>query len=432
MNFFNLKKISNYKALIFKEVSAQVFEKIVRIFVGLVVIKSLSFYLGPENYGVLNFIESYYLILYGLAMFGLDIVITKNLVKLKEKQGIHDLISNSIFLLFILSLIFYSLNILILNNFIDFRFENLILLISLLLFLNPFLVIEYFLTSKNQLRYISFVRLIAYLLSSSLKLTAIYYKVELEIFIIIMMIENIMVFIGYIYLMRNKIKLFKYKLNINLNILLRIFKESLPIFLYGMGAILYSRIDIFMIQRYLTETDLGNYTASFKLIAFLMFLPGILSTSFFPKIVAESDYSLDSVYIKKMYRYTFSFSIFLLIFCLISGPIMINLLFGEKFESSLLIYNILIFIIVISSISAVYTKVIYSVNLQDRLLLRSIIGIFINIICNYFFIKAYGVVGSAIATILSLIFIELIYDFFDPKLKPYHQVKLKSILTYEK
>ena len=154
MNFFNLKKISNYKALIFKEVSAQVFEKIVRIFVGLVVIKSLSFYLGPENYGVLNFIESYYLILYGLAMFGLDIVITKNLVKLKEKQGIHDLISNSIFLLFVLSLIFYSLNILILNNFIDFRFENLILLISLLLFLNPFLVIEYFLTSKNQLRYI--------------------------------------------------------------------------------------------------------------------------------------------------------------------------------------------------------------------------------------------------------------------------------------
>lgn len=432
MNFFDLKKISNYKALIFKEVSAQVFEKIVRIFVGLVVIKSLSFYLGPENYGVLNFIESYYLILYGLAMFGLDIVITKNLVKLKEKQGIHDLISNSIFLLFILSLIFYSLNILILNNFIDFRFENLILLISLLLFLNPFLVIEYFLTSKNQLRYISFVRLIAYLISSSLKLTAIYYKVELEIFIIIMMIENIMVFIGYIYLMRNKIKLFKYKLNINLNILLRIFKESLPIFLYGMGAILYSRIDIFMIQRYLTETDLGNYTASFKLIAFLMFLPGILSTSFFPKIVAESDYSLDSVYIKKMYRYTFYISIFLLIFCLISGPIMINLLFGEKFESSLLIYNILIFIIVISSISAVYTKVIYSVNLQDRLLLRSIIGIFINIICNYFFIKAYGVVGSAIATILSLIFVELIYDFFDPKLKPYHQVKLKSILTYEK
>jgi O-antigen/teichoic acid export membrane protein len=111
---------------------------------------------------------------------------------------------------------------------------------------------------------------------------------------------------------------------------------------------------------------------------------------------------------------------------------MINTLFGEEFKTSLMIYNILIFIIIISSISAVYGKVIYSVNLQNRLLLRSIIGIMINILCNYFFIKAYGVIGSASATIISLIFIELIYDFFDSELRPYHKFKLKSIIYYEK
>jgi len=316
----------------------------------------------------------------------------------------------------------------VLFNIIEFGYENLIILISLLLFLNPFLVIEYFLTSKNQLRYISIVKVIAYLISSSLKLTAIYLKLELEIFVFIMMLENILVYAGYLYLIRNQINIYKFTFNVNIKLLIELLREGLPIFLYGMGAIIYSRIDIFMIQRYLTEIDLGNYTASFKLIAFLMFLPGILSTSFFPKIVSEANYSLDSIYIKKMYRYTFVLSIMLFIVCFILGPFMIDLLFGEKFKSSLIIYNILIFIIVISSISAVYTKVIYSVNLQDRLLLRSIIGIMINIICNYFFIKAYGVVGSAIATILSLIFIELIYDFFDPRLKPYHKVKLKSIL----
>ena len=187
-----------------------------------------------------------------------------------------------------------------------------------------------------------------------------------------------------------------------------------------------------MIQRYLTDTDLGNYTASFKLIAFLMFLPGILSTSFFPKIVSESNFSLNSDYIKKMYRYTFILSIIIFITCFILGPFMINTLFGEEFKTSLMIYNILIFIIIISSISAVYGKVIYSVNLQNRLLLRSIIGIMLNIVCNYFFIKAYGVIGSASATIISLIFIELIYDFFDSELRPYHKFKLKSIIYYEK
>ena len=187
-----------------------------------------------------------------------------------------------------------------------------------------------------------------------------------------------------------------------------------------------------MIQRYLPDSDLGNYAAAFKLIAFMMFLPGILSASFFPKIVSESDYSLNSSYIKKMYRYTFILSLLLFIGCYILGPFMINNLFGNKFNLALNIYNILIFIVLLSSISAVYGKVIYSVNLQKNLLYKSLCGIVLNIICNYFFIKSYGVVGSASATIISLIFIELIYDFFDAKLRPYHTFKLKSIISYGK
>jgi len=77
MFFSNFKNLTSYKKLILKEVSVQLIEKIVRVFVGLIVVKSLSFYLGPANYGILNFIESYYLMIYGVAIFGLDTIITK-------------------------------------------------------------------------------------------------------------------------------------------------------------------------------------------------------------------------------------------------------------------------------------------------------------------------------------------------------------------
>ena len=129
-----------------------------------------------------------------------------------------------------------------------------------------------------------------------------------------------------------------------------------------------------------------------------------------------------------MYRYSFYMSVCLLIFCLFAGPIMIDVLFGTQYESSLLLYNLLIFILITSSIGAVYTKVIYSVNLQARLLLRSITGIVINISLNYFLIKYYGVLGTAFATLISLFIIEIIYDFLDYKLRPFHIFKLKSIL----
>tara|TARA_X000001036_G_scaffold439436_1_gene490592 strand:- start:2319 stop:3605 length:1287 start_codon:yes stop_codon:yes gene_type:complete len=427
MIFKEFLNFTTYKTLILKEVSFQLIEKIIRIIFGLVVVKAISFYLGPANYGVLNFIESYYLMLYGLAIFGLDIVVTKKFVKLKGKNKLGEFVFNCIIILLIISLFFFIINTFTLINFIDIEYKNLIFLISMLLFLNPILIIEYFLISENKLRYISIIKSIAYIISSSLKLAAVYFEYDLEVFILIIIIENILTYGGYLFLFRKQIHNINFKLNLNLQS--QILKESFPIFLYSLGAIIYSRIDIFMIQKYLSDEDLGYYSASFKLVIFLLFLPGILSSSFFPKIVYESDKSLESNYIRKMYRYTFSLSIIVSIICYLIGPFMIDILFGSKFESSLIIFNILIFMIIISSISAVYGKVIYSVNLQNRLLLRSIIGIIINISCNYILIIRYGVIGSAIATIISLLFIELVYDFFDPYLKPYHKFKLKSIFT---
>ena len=173
------------------------------------------------------------------------LIITKKFVNLNKNNSLQDFVNASLSLLFVLSLGFYFLNFLVLFNIIEFGYENLIILISLLLFLNPFLVIEYFLTSKNQLRYISIVKVIAYLISSSLKLTAIYLKLELEIFVFIMMLENILVYAGYLYLIRNQINIYKFTFNVNIKLLIELLREGLPIFLYGMGAIIYSRIDIF-------------------------------------------------------------------------------------------------------------------------------------------------------------------------------------------
>jgi O-antigen/teichoic acid export membrane protein len=428
----SIKKLSAYKNLILKEISFQFIEKIIRVGFGLIVINALSAYLGPAKYGILNFIESYYLMLYGIAMFGLDIILTKKLVKVSSESDFANLIFNSAFVLFALSVLFYLINIIVLFGFIEIEYKKIILIFSLLILLNPILVIEYFLTSKNRIRYISIVRTVVYIISSSIKLIAIIFSVKLEIFIYIIMIENILLYAGYIYLFRKKFKLLRTGLKIDIRIIYNIINEAFPIFLYSLGAIVYSRIDILMIQRYLPDDDLGNYTAAFKLIAFMMFLPGILSSSFFPKIVSESDFSLKSSYIKKMYRYTSIISFCLFTTCYLLGPFMINTLFGEKFNLSLSIYNILVFIILLSSISAIYAKVIYSVNLQKNLLYKSLFGIILNVILNYYLINYFGVVGSAIATLISIIFIELMYDFFDSKLRPYHIFKLKSIIYYEK
>jgi len=63
-----------------------------------------------------------------------------------------------------------------------------------------------------------------------------------------------------------------------------------------------------------------------------------------------------------------------------------------------------------------FNQIIYVKNLEISLLKQTLTSILINIILNYWFIKHFGVIGAAYATIISLIFSTYVYDFFDKKL----------------
>ena len=85
-----------------------------------------------------------------------------------------------------------------------------------------------------------------------------------------------------------------------------ILSSSSYVFLYSVGAIIYNRIDILMIERFLTNQDLGFYSASFKLISFFYFIPAILSQTFFPRIVELAKLKLNnSDSLSLMYRLNF-------------------------------------------------------------------------------------------------------------------------------
>ena len=73
----SLSKFSEYQKLFVKETSAQILEKLIRIFVGLYVIKEISRYFDVELFGVFNFIESYFLIFVALSFFGIDSILVR-------------------------------------------------------------------------------------------------------------------------------------------------------------------------------------------------------------------------------------------------------------------------------------------------------------------------------------------------------------------
>ena len=153
----------------------------------------------------------------------------------------------------------------------------------------------------------------------------------------------------------------------------------------------------------------------------------MIENTFYPRILRLKDNSVSQ---KKIYFFSFWISVALFISVYVLKEEIVGRLFDSEFNSVQTIFSISIFPLLIMGISSTYVKVIYKKNLQFNLFLRSVTGILINVLLNYILINFYGVIGVAYATVISIFFLELIYDFFDKRTRKYHIFKLKSIFDF--
>jgi len=131
-----------------------------------------------------------------------------------------------------------------------------------------------------------------------------------------------------------------------------------------------------------------------------------------------------------MYFFSFWSSALIFISLFLVSDLLIDFFYSEDFRDVKKIFKILIIPISIAGISATYIKRLYSIQKQKNIFIRSIFGICINVLLNLKLIPIYGVIGVSISTVISILLMELVYDFFDPSLKNEHKFKLKSILNF--
>lgn len=419
-------RFSEYKKLLIKEFSIQILEKILRLILGFIIISQLSDYLGPDQYGSLLFIESNYILFLGFSGFGLAPNIIKYLTQ--KKIGYKNYVFNGLILGVLCSFIgFISINIWALSL-KDFPYSTFFFPISFLIIFNPIYFIEYYFNSLNKIRVGSLIRLTAYIVCFILKIYAINQKLSFETFIYILIIEAVLVYLLLLISIFKKPILSKFDFYYEKTTFFKIFGSTLYIFLYSIGVNLFYRIDILMIQKFLSLEDLGNYTASYKIISFGYVLPAIFSETFFPKILKTKEN--DSLTVKKMYFFSFWVGVLTFLFVYLGSDLIINSIFNYKYQYVKDLFKISCFVLIIIGLSSTYVKVLYKNNLQKNLFYKTIFGIFLSVLLNYLFIPIFGVYGVSYATVITVIFLEIFYDFFDSKLRKHHIVKLKSILLF--
>ncbi|MBU2869374.1 flippase, partial [Colwellia sp. E2M01] len=403
-------------------------EKILRMFVALIIGIWVARYLGPEDFGLFSYAQSFVGLFLAIATLGLDGIVIKELVNNPKRR---DKVLGTAFILKLLgaTLVLIMIGVSLIFNINDYQTTTLVFIIACTTIFQSFNVIDFYFQSQVLSRFVVYSNIISLLLSSLIKISLILLKAPLEAFAYVFLFDSFVLSCGLIlFYYKNNLSIFHWAYSAKYMIVL--LKNSWPLILSGLVVSLYMNIDQVMIKLLLTSEDVGQYAAAVRISEAWYFIPMVISASIFPAILNAKKNS-DILYkqrLQKLYDLMAWLAIVIALPITFLAEDLITFLYGVKFNASAGVLVIHIWTGIFIFLGLASTKWFIAENLQKFLFYRAIIGATVNIVLNYIFIPKYGIQGAAISTLIAQFTASYLFNLTHKKLFMTFQIQSKALL----
>jgi O-antigen/teichoic acid export membrane protein len=376
-------------------------ERIVRIVISFVVSIYVVRYLGPKDFGLYSYVLSFFWLFGSLSTVGLEAISTREIVKQPERV---DEINGTVFILRLVgslaAIILIGITLLITG---EETFTAILILITSASFLfQSFSVIEYYFRGIVKAKYNAYALSASVILASLFKIILILIKAPLLYFVFAIVFEYLALAVGLVLVYHlNKLSLFKWKFSRELSV--KLLKDSWPLMLSGLVVMVYMRIDQILIKHMIDEVAVGYYAAAVRICEAWYFIPVTLCNSIFPAIVNAKNVS-EEFYnnrMQKLYDLLAWLAIGIAVPVTIFSDQIISILFGSTFAPASPVLIIYIWAGVAVFLGVASSQYLINENLTKVSFSRTSIGMIINVILNLVLIPVYGIIGSAVATLVS-------------------------------
>ncbi len=380
-----------------------VLERLFTLFLGVFVTASVARHFGPESYGLFNYALAFIALFTAISTLGLDTLTVKALVEKKYPEGTVMYTSLALRILggFILML-FASIIIRVLEP-TDSMLHLLVMISSFVMVVKSLDVIEYWIQSKQKAKLSSSIRMIAYVISSGLKILLVVSGGSLIHYAFIYLIDALIV--GFALLVAYfKIREDKSNWKIQINYAKDVLSKSYYLILSGLMITVYMRIDQVMIGSMIaSRSELGFYSVAVKIAEMWYFVPLALITSFQPIVFQSKKESEDQYYatLKLLFTIVFWISIGFGLFISLFSKEIIFILYGASYAASADILVISVWAGTFAILGSARSLWLVMENLNRYTLIFTFFGAIINIILNLFLIPLMGGQGAALATLVS-------------------------------
>ncbi|MEG4580195.1 flippase [Microcoleus sp. MON1_C5] len=421
----SLRQVLNNIAWLFTD---QILQMGLGLFVGLWVAR----YLGPTQFGLLNYALAFVSLFSSVATMGLGTLVVRNIARDPECK--NETLGTAFGLQFTGGCItlLLSVTVIALLKPNDTLTRWLVGIIAAGTIFNAFETINFWFQSQIQSKYTVLAKNSVCFLVAALRIGLVTIKAPLLAFAWIRLAEVALVGMAYVYFYKltgNKIKDWQFSWERCKELL----SESWPIILSGLAIYLYSKTDQIMLGAMNKNAELGYYAAAVKISEICDFLPMILSSSIFPKLANLRKTNYEE-YLNKFQIYS-DIMIFLWLGVAIPisllSPWIVHLLYGEKYAKSAAVLALYVWAQFGSNFGVARSTYL---NIEGQLrygLYLTVVGSILNVGLNFWLIPKYGAFGATAATLITYFYVIILVNFLIKELRPFSTFIWRSFNLYK-
>ncbi len=393
-------------------------DKVVRMGVGLLVGVWVARYLGPEQFGLLNYATAFVALFATVATLGLDGIAVRDIVQ--DPANKSEILGTAFFLRLaggLATLVLTVVSASLLRT-TDTLTRWLIVIIAAGTIFQAFDTIDYWFQSQVQSRYTVVAKNTAFLLTALLKVVLLIVKAPLIAFALAGLLEIVLGAAGLMLAYKSHGQFLRSWMW-NSTWAKRLLKDSWPLILSGMVIAVYMKIDQVMLGEMVGNREVGVYSAAVRISEIWYFIPTIVSTSLYPALIQAYQDAEKIFYekLKTIMGYFFWGTLFLSIAITTCSRGIINLLYGVNYLEAATVLSIHIYSGIIVSMSVIFSLKYIIDGTTKISFYGAFAGALSNVLLNLWLIRAAGAQGAAIATLISYVIPIIIQSiFFDKRI----------------
>lgn len=415
------KKVKNSGWII----GQQVFQMVLQLVVGVLTAR----YLGPSNYGSLNYTASFVSFVMSVATLGMDAVIIKELIDHPEAEG--EYLGTAIVFRMgasIASSISIALLVYILNRDDPIKVV-LVLLQSIQLFFRAIQIFDSWFTRYLKSKYVSIGKMAASIAVSTYKIWLLATAKDIVWFAASnSIVDGVIALIEFYYYRKEKGQ----KLSFRFSTGCKILKQSYHFIISGLMVGFYSQMDRIMLGQLLSDTDVGLYTTAAAICGMWIFVPTAIIDSFQASIMETKKNGTHNQYLtrlEQLYGFIIWLCIFVSVFVSILAKPVVLILYGQAYLRSIETLRILIWSETFAMIGTARGIWILCENKSKYVKYYLFVGAVANLILNSILIPYYGNNGAAFATLITQIITSLIAPLFFRETSVHSKIVIDSVVA---